>query len=143
MLRSETRHSLRAVTTLPLIAVLLSLACSDDEGTGPGDDNDEPTASIAASPLSVPGGDGNQTVITLDGTASSDPDGDQLTYEWTVPSGTFVEGTTASDAIAKVTFPGTAPYVVTLVVDDGNGGSDQAQVTIGIVRGNRPNGAPE
>jgi hypothetical protein len=133
MLRSETRvQSLRVVTILPLVAGLVLLACSDDETTGPGDQHESPTASIAASPMSVPAGDGDQTVVTLDGSGSSDPDGDQLSYAWTVPSGTFVEGTTASDAIAKVTFPGAAPYVVTLVVDDGNGGSDEAQVTIGI-----------
>ena len=122
----------RAAASLPLFAVLLSLACSDNGTTGPGDQNQDPTASIVADPLSVPAGDGDQTVVTLDGSTSSDPDGDQLSYAWTVPSGTFVQGTAADDAIAKVTFPGSAPYVVTLVVDDGNGGSDQAQVTIGI-----------
>jgi hypothetical protein len=47
-----------------------------------------------------------------------------------VPS--FVGGTSASDAVIQVTFPGAAPYLVTLTVSDGNGGSDTAEITIGI-----------
>ncbi len=94
--------------------------------------NNAPTASISASPTDVPRGDNNSTVVTLDGSASSDPDGDQLSFAWTVPSGTFVNGTTASDPVIQVTFPGAAPYTVTLVVDDGRGGTDSAQVTIGL-----------
>jgi hypothetical protein len=96
----------------------------------PGPGNNAPTAVISANPTSVPAGDGNVTVVTLDGTGSTDPDGDSLTYAWTAASGTFVNGTTASSATAEVTFPGTAPYAVTLTVNDGNGGSNTASTTI-------------
>lgn len=106
-------------------------ACGDDDGgmTGNGG-NRAPTASFTADPTVVPAGDNNTTIVTLDGSASSDPDGDSLTFSWTVPSGTFVNGTSASDEIAQVTFPGTAPYTVTLEVDDGNGGTDSFSFTV-------------
>lgn len=94
--------------------------------------NDPPTAVIVADPTSVPANDGNQTVVTLDGSDSSDPDGDDLTFSWSVQNGTFVNGTSASSEIAEVTFPGTAPYPVTLTVDDGNGNQDTAQTTITV-----------
>ncbi len=114
---------------LAIVAVpLLVTACGDD---GVGSGNNDPVAVIEANPTSVPTGDGNQTVVTLDGSGSSDPESDPLTFSWTVPNGTFVNGTTASSEIAQVTFPGTNNYVVTLTVDDGNGQST-AQVTIEI-----------
>ncbi len=62
--------------------------------------------------------------------ASTDPDGDSLVFSWTVPSGTFVNGTSATSVILQVTFPGAAPLRVTLVVNDGNGGSDSASFTV-------------
>ncbi len=126
--KSAIRNKLR-VLLVPLAGLVMA-ACGDDDPTGT--DNEDPVARIEASPLNVSQGDANQTVVTIDGSDSSDPDGDQLTHSWTVPSGTFVNGTTASDAIIDVTFPGTAAYVVTVTVSDGNGGTDSAQVTIDI-----------
>ena len=127
--KSAIRNTLR-VLLVPLAAVVMAACSDDDDPTGP--DNQAPVARIEASPLTVPAGDANQTVVTIDASESSDPDGNQLSYSWTVPNGTFVNGTTASDAIIEVTFPGTAPYVVTVTVSDANGGTDSAQVTIGI-----------
>ncbi len=125
-------HRIRGKMGMFVVPLALAVgACSDDEPTGL--DNEEPIAQISASPLDVPAGDGNQTVVTIDGSNSSDPDGDLLTYSWTVQNGTFVGGTTDSDAVIQVTFPGTAPYLVTLTVSDGNGGSDVAEITIGII----------
>ena len=115
--------------TLMSIVLVVFAACGDDI-TDP--DNQAPTASISADPVSVPRGDNNQTIVTLDGSASSDPDGDELTYDWTVPNGTFKDGTNASDPVIKVTFVGLRPYIVTLVVDDGNGGTDTAEFTVGL-----------
>jgi len=92
--------------------------------------NQAPTAVATASPTTVPTGDGNTTVVTLTGTASSDPENDPLTFLWSVPSGTFVGGTGATSSVAEVTFPGTGAYVVTLTVSDGQGNQDTATVTI-------------
>lgn len=120
---------------------LVSLTVGVAAGACGGDDdpiqpaNNDPQAVISADPLEVPEGDDHQTVVTLDGSASSDPDGDPLTYEWTAPSGDFVNGTNAGSQVAEVTFPGTAPYNVVLVVQDGRAGSASASVTIGIIAG--------
>jgi hypothetical protein len=55
--------------------------------------------------------------FTVDGTGSSDPDGDPMTFEWAF------EGTNRSGASVDYTAPATAGiYPVTLTVDDGNGG---------------------
>jgi len=94
--------------------------------------NTNPVATIVANPLVVPQNDGNQTVVTLDGSGSSDADSDPLSFAWVVPSGTFVSATTATSPIPQVTFPGTAPYNVTLTVTDGRGGSGTAAVTINV-----------
>jgi PKD repeat protein len=53
-------------------------------------------------------------VLSLDGTGSSDPDGDTLTYSWDLG-----DGTTATGAVVthSYTLPGT--YTVTLTVNDG------------------------
>lgn len=123
----------RPLTLAALSFLVLFAACGDDDDGITEPTNRNPVASISAAPLEVPENDGNQTVVTLDGSGSSDPDNDPLTFSWDVPSGTFVNGTSAASEVAEVTFPGTAPYVVTLTVTDGQGGSDDASVTIGII----------
>jgi chitinase len=114
-----------------MLAALVAVGCSGDGGTDP-QQNRAPNAVIMAAPTVVAAGDNHATVVTLDGTGSSDPDGDTLSFSWTVPSGQFVNGTSATDALVQVTFPGTAPYTVTLVVNDGKGATDSASVLIDL-----------
>jgi hypothetical protein len=77
------------------------------------------------------------SLVTLDGSGSSDPDGDGLTYNWTAPAGITLSSTSAQ----KPTF--TAPsvavntnYTFTLVVNDGQVNSFADQVIVTVRRGN-------
>lgn len=85
--------------------------------------NEPPTANAGADTSS------SAASVTLDGSASTDPDGDVLTYTWTGP----FDGGTTTGVSPTVTFPGPGTYAVTLTVDDGNGGvsTDTIQVTVG------------
>ena len=120
---------------LPLSG-LLALGACDSNSSSEVEEDDEmmgaPVAQIVSSHSSVPENDGNQTVVRLDGSGSSDPDGETLTYNWSVPGGTFVNGTTATDAIIQVTFPGASPYTVELTVTDENGLTGSATFTVGV-----------
>ena len=89
-------------------------------------ENRPPTADFTFEPASVPRGDNNQTTVTLTATAS-DPDGDPLTFEWTFSSGTPA---TAEGRVVMTTFPGFAPYPVTLTVSDGRGGTVTVRKTV-------------
>ena len=66
--------------------------------------------------------------ITLDGSGSSDPDGDGLTFEWT-DSGGNVVGTTET---VNLTMLPLGVHTLTLTVDDGNGGTatDSVKITV-------------
>lgn len=73
-------------------------------------------------------------VVTLDGTKSTDPDNDVLTYKWTAPAGITLNSTTT----AKPTFtaPGIASdteYTFTLKVTDTSNSSTTDQVVIKVL----------
>ncbi len=124
---SVRKLALLLLLTLPLAAC----GSDDDDGTGPSG-NTDPVAMLTTSHQSVPAGDNHQTIVTLDASGSTDADGDPLTFSWTVPGGDFENGTSSSDATIQVSFPGAAPYTVTVTVSDGNGGSDSASTTITV-----------
>jgi hypothetical protein len=70
-------------------------------------------------------GDACVASVGLDGTCSSDPDGDTLTYSWAGDFGT-VTGPKPTVELAK------GAHLITLTVDDGRGGTatDMAMVTV-------------
>jgi hypothetical protein len=80
-------------------------------------------------------------LVQLDGSASSDADGDPLTYRWsltTLPSGSTaaLNSTTAVRPTFTADLPGT--YVAQLIVNDGTDDSVASTVTITVGKGNTP-----
>lgn len=76
-----------------------------------------------------------QTSVTLDGSASSDSNGDPLTYLWTLTS--KPEGSAASLSSSTAVHPTfvadkDGDYVVSLVVNDGRVDSDPVTVTVTV-----------
>ncbi|WP_312490589.1 PKD domain-containing protein [Sphingomonas sp.] len=101
------------------------------------------TATVAnAAPVANAGPDQNVkngTLVTLDGSGSSDANGDALTYQWTMdarPSGSTA--TLSSATAAKPTFvPDVAGnYILSLIVSDGSLKSVADSVTITSSRAN-------
>lgn len=80
----------------------------------------------------------NQTV-TLDGSASTDPDGHALQFSWSVlstPAGAQVQLATAASVRPTIVLPVPGTYVVKLVVSDGSVSSAPSTVTLST--GNSP-----
>jgi len=67
-------------------------------------------------------------LVTLDGSASYDPDGDPLTYTWKEGETILASGIQPT---ANVTLP-LGTHDIVLTVDDGNGGTASATVTITV-----------
>src|SRR5262249_34240650 len=100
--------------------------------------NQPPVANASSnSPVTVPHHGSpvtNTASITLDGSASSDPDGDKLTYQW--KEGNTVLGSTASLQVSKPA----GDYTFTLTVTDPYGASSSADVSVHV--NPEPNAAP-
>ena len=87
--------------------------------------NDPPIADAGPDLTNVPAG-----TVSLDGSASYDPDSDPITYQWTQEAGPQVSLT--SPTTSRPTFNAAAgqTYIFRLVVKDDQGGQGQARVRI-------------
>lgn len=88
--------------------------------------NNAPNAQ-AGDDVSITEGYDGFASITLDGSASSDPDGDPLSFTWSL-DGELVS--TDPSTVLELP-PGT--YVATLLVDDGRGGTDSDELVIEVL----------
>lgn len=83
-------------------------------------------------PKANPGGpySGNEgEAVTFDGTGSSDPDGDALTYDWAFGDG----GTATSTATPSHTYADNGLYTVTLTVTDPDGETSTVGTEVKVV----------
>ena len=126
---------------LVMIGVGLAVACGGDDTPPPTDTsvpptdvptaNRDPEAEFVWHPDVVPAGDNYRTPYSFMAMAS-DPDGDELTYEWAF---TGARPPTATGEAVTTYFPGIADYEVTLTVTDGRGGEAVVTHTVPLLRG--------
>jgi peptidoglycan-associated lipoprotein len=89
--------------------------------------NRPPTVKARCEPCTVE--IGKTSTVTGD---AQDPDGDQLTYRWTAPTGTFTNPSMRQTPWTAPMQEGPVP--VTITVDDGKGGTATDTVTIQVIR---------
>ncbi|HEV7607046.1 MAG TPA: PKD domain-containing protein [Steroidobacteraceae bacterium] len=117
------RHTTPGLT-LAGIAALLLVACGGGGGSASsssgGTTNTPPVANAGASQTVVSG-----VVVTLNGTASSDPDGTIASYAWTQSAGTpaivLTNGTTSQPTFSAPAVVTAATLTFSLVVTDNRG----------------------
>jgi len=81
--------------------------------------------------------DGGATSVILDASASYDPDGRIVSFQWL-----FGDGFTGSGMTRTHTFPTIGEYQVTLLVTDDRGGTNMVRRTIDLSRPIEPESAP-
>lgn len=148
----ENANSVAASFTAPAVGpagstIELALTCTSDRGVATqdrvliqiGDVNIAPEANAGNDQTGSEG-----TGITLDGTASSDPDGNPITYVWSVMSTTGPSVTLDDPTLAAPSFtapavgPEGASITLRLVVTDSEGASDDDEVVVNITNVNQP-----
>ncbi len=125
--------------------VVVRLTVTDSQGASDSDDaaitvaapaNNPPTANAGPDQQAVSG-----AVVTLNGSGSSDPDGDTLSFAWSQVSGPPVTIQNPAQANASFSAPaGPATIVLRLTVDDGRGGtaSDDIAITVAAAANSAP-----
>jgi len=127
------------------VTLAFMLTVTDPNGAAGSNSIEVVVANIDHSPTAVAGN--NLTVnegssVTLNGSASSDPDLDPLSYSWTQVSGPAVTLSGANTALPYFTAPFVGATGATLqfrlTVDDGFGGTNSAITTVTVNNINTP-----
>src|SRR5690554_3623769 len=127
-----------------LLSSILVFGLSACGGSGSGSDSgtQDPVQVQNSSPVSNAGTDQNiatGSVVTLNGAASSDADGDTLSYQWSltsVPSGSAAALSNATGSSPTFTADTDGSYIAQLIVNDGTENSAPDTVTIVASTGN-------
>ncbi|MEQ8515501.1 MAG: PKD domain-containing protein, partial [Chromatocurvus sp.] len=138
---AATRAPVRVplVLQLPALALVGLLTACGGGGGGSAPSapampaNQGPQVRIEAPETATPG-----ETVSLDGSASSDPDGSITDYAWSQTSGTAVSLTGANQARASFTAPAVnepTPLAFSLSVTDNSGAENTASVSISIQPG--------
>ncbi len=119
----------RLLACLPCLALATPLAGCGSSGGGSDDSDNRPPVAVAGVDLAIATGGS----IQLDGTASNDPDGDPITFQWTMTA--RPEGSTAAlvDGNAPrpiLTADRDGDYTIALVVSDGRTSSSADEVVV-------------
>ena len=128
---NHKRHFLKSL--LAFIGILA--LCASLSGCG-GGGTTTATATTNVAPTANPGASQNVlvgAVVSMDGSASKDPDGGTLTFKWTLigkPVGSAATLTNSSYPNPKFTADLAGNYVLSLVVNDGKKESAVASVSV-------------
>ena len=132
----DRRHLHYRIPALLLVVLLTACPANESPGT-----NRAPTAAAGADRNVAVG-----ALVTLDAGASTDANGDQLSFVWaieTVPAGSGAALSTADSAVASFTADLPGNYVVALSVSDGQASDgDEITVTALAANGAAPTIAP-
>lgn len=127
---------------LQLLAIAVSLSLTGCGGSGSSDSSATPAPTPTPTPTPTPANSvpqasaGQDQTVTvgqmadLDGSASTDADGDPLTYSWSfdsIPEGSLASLSDQSGAVANFTADVAGTYVVSLIVNDG---TDESQADL-------------
>jgi PKD repeat protein len=125
------QHAYAAVGTYTV-----SLVVTDDEGAVSVPATTTANIDVNQPPTADPNGPYTGVVgvnVMFDGTASSDPDGTIVSYDWD-----FGDGSTGTGASPQHAYAAAGTYTVSLTVTDNLGDTDMATTTAEIIEGNLP-----